>query len=69
VEVRPDPGVPLTSAQLYLDSRPVAKLLEPPFRARLRGIPAGAHLLRAVGYFAGEADRGEAAPVVFEVTQ
>jgi hypothetical protein len=69
VELNAGEGVLLTSAQLYLDSRPVAKLLAPPFRAVLRNVPLGAHTLRAVGYFAGEADRGEAAPVIFDVTE
>jgi len=67
VEVVPAEGVPLTSVQLYLDSRPAAKLLAPPFRVTLRNVPVRAHLLRAVGYFTGDADRGEAAPVLFEV--
>lgn len=67
VEAIPAAGVPLSNAQLYLDSRPVAKLLTPPFRVALRNVPPGAHTLRAVGYFEGEADRGECAPVVFEV--
>jgi hypothetical protein len=68
VELAAADGVPLTSAQLYLDSRPSAKLLAPPFRATLTNVPPGTHTLRAVGYFTGDADRGECAPVVFDVT-
>lgn len=67
VEATPAPGVPLTGVQLYLDSRPLAKLLAAPFQTVLHGLPIGTHTLRAVGYFTGEVDRGEAAPVPFEV--